>query len=357
VRVGLCIGVPPSVLFDALISRLPLSGADPVPILEMLSCLVARDRSVLPRAIDARTALGDAEWLKLLSAIDSSYFADTSQESVESIRDCVTPLIEDVDTDPERILGALDAFYLLVEIDGRYARTSHHLSLLNIPDLTVHFIRLLHHPASDRVQLAALKVLSRSFDLRSELVHTCLRRQMINLDNFGHFCHESMVGERQEALRMLLECINESKLRPFYMDCLPLLVRILCSIDVDTDRGWISYDCLSILAQCVTEFGRPAVLLLKQADIITPLIESIWRMSSEEYFSNNLHVCDILAALLQNDIREHGDDGATLHPWMVRLVESEEGLPGLEGSDAYTCRRMTDVYDGQRDVLLTCVVG
>jgi hypothetical protein len=332
VRVALCLGVPSSVLFDALISRLPLSGAASDLILEMLSCLLVGDCSLLTRAIDTRTALGDAAWLKLLSAIDWPYLADTSQESVKSIRDCVTPLILDETTNSERLLDALNVFYCLVGPDGNYATKAKQRLMINIPDIDVHLIRLLHHPSCDRVQLVALKMLSRSFEVQPGLVYKCLRRQMINLDNFGHFCHEWMVGESQVPLRMIVLHIgHKSMLRPFYMDCLPLLVRILWSIDCRRTQ----YDCLSIIAPCVRDVGRPAVLLLMQEDIITPLIKLIWRVSYDDHFSNNLRACDILAAFLENDIREHGDDGVTLHPWMVRLVESEEGLPGLEGSDAH----------------------
>jgi hypothetical protein len=340
VRVGLCLGVPTSVPFDALLSKLQSADADPVSILIMLSCILGGDSSLLARAVDARIAVGDdAAWLKLLSAVRWPNLSTISKESLKSIRDCVTPLILDETTNPAVLLDALKVFYCLVERDENDAIKAKQRFMIDIPDIHVHLIRLLHHPASDRVQVAALKMLSRSFELRPRLMRKCLRRQLINLDNFGHFCHESMMGESQEPLSMIVQYMDEPTLRPFYMDCLPLLVRILCSIDVDADRRLTSYDCLYIIDQSVMEFGRPAVLLLMQVDIITPLIELIECAPFCGGFTNNLHVCDILAALLQNDIREHGDDGRTLHPWMLQLVESVEGLEGLEGTHEYTRHR------------------
>jgi hypothetical protein len=330
--------MPTSVLFDALHSKLPLADAELDSILEMLSCLLCGDRSLLTRAIDARIAIGDdAAWLKLLTAVADPIIDAISMQSLATIRQCVTPLIQGVDANPAQLLDGLIVMQrLLAEHDnGVDAIKSKRRSLLNIPDLAAHLIRLLHHPSSDRVQLTALKVLSRALELIPALMHACLRGRLINTENFGHFCSESMDRESDCAIYGVVYYINrESTIRPFYIDFLPLLVRILRSPHDDHHMARAQYYCLEIITRCMSEVGRPAVELLLQHDPIGLLIDFILVAPFSYGASRDSCVCDILAALLKNDIDDHGDDGVMLHPWMAQLVDSARGLAGLEGTHA-----------------------
>jgi hypothetical protein len=324
--------VPSSVLFDALLSKLQSTDADPVSILEMLSCLLGGDSSLLTRAIDARIAVGDdAAWLKLLSSVRSPNWNvhQLPMEVFKTIRDCVTSIIQDVDADPEVLLDALTIVYRSVE------KKTWTRALLDTPGLEVDLIRLLRHPASVGIQLTALKVLTRSFELRSELMPECLRDHLINLENFGHFCSESMIGESQSTLYTIVYYINrESTIHPFYMGFLPLVVLIMRVRRNDYDTTWTQYYCLQIIRRCVSEVGRPAAEWLLQHDPIRLLIDSILVPPFRHGVSSNWCVCCILAALLISDVDDHGDDGVTLHPWMARLVGSKKGLLGLEGTHA-----------------------
>jgi hypothetical protein len=342
------------VLFDALLSNLQSADADPVSIQEVLSCLSGGDSSLLTRAMDARTALGDAAWLKMLTATDLAGLSDTS---VDSIRDCVTPLILDETTNSAVLLDAFYVFYRLVSPYGNDAIKAKQRFMIDIPDIDVHLIRLLHHPASDRVQIMALNTLGRAFELIPGLARKCLRDRVINYGNFGHFCSKSMIGESDHAIYGIVDCIKrESTIQPYYVDLLPIVMSILYATD-DANLPWLQQQAVVIIARCVAEVGRPAELLLLQANFIPRLI---WWVGSALVpfdfkfgFSPTLPGCDILAAVMKSDIDDHGDDSATLHPWIVQLVESKRGLTRLEGTQ-HACMDSPLTIDGHDGRMACC---
>jgi hypothetical protein len=335
VRVGLCLGVPSSVLFDGLISALRFA-LHANPIIDMLLLLLGANFSLSYRVIGARTEIGnDITWLKLLGWVCYPLIHEVvPMESMKALRQCVTPIIQDVDADPTVLLDALTVIIRFIEDDGCEASVSRQKCLVNTSGIEVHLIRLLHH-SSERIQLCALKLLTRSLQLIPGLIHTCLREHRINFENFAHFCSESMVGESQKEIRSIVHLLtHQSTILDSYDDFLPLLVLILRSTCDGVALMSAQSDCLTLISRCVDEVGRPAEQWLLQHDLVPLLIASI-RLSSlssgaDHSRDHNLTIYEILRALMWSHLDHHADDGATLHPWMVQLVDSPRGRKGIE---------------------------
>jgi hypothetical protein len=335
--------VPLSVLFDGLISNVrssQLSWLGAGPVLELLSSLLEADHTLLTHAIDARTAFGDdVTYLRLLSVVSHPNIDAIPLESIATLRACVATLVSDAHTQTGQLLDALNILNRLVELDVDEDVAWKQRALLAVPGLTPHFFRLLDH-SSNRVRIAAMNVLNRSMRLAPILMAQYLRSHHINCHHLGQLCRNDMVTDCQTALRWIVHLITrESLIVDAYDDFLPLLVRILRSTGGGEDMVRARLDSMRLLAHCVDQVGRPAEELLLQFDAIPLLIDSIGvdtLLGGARLQSHNLHIFHILRALLTSDIDAHGDDGATLHPWMAQLVDSKQGLAGLEGTHPFT---------------------
>jgi hypothetical protein len=325
--------VPTSVLFDALLSKFVSCrslGVDTTAILDQLTSLLSKHPELLIRVIAARSVLADdAMWLKLMAAMKWACLWNISKQSVKSIRDCVTPLILDELTDPELLLDALTAVSHLILFDGDDSVVPKQRSLLNMPGIVPHLIRLLHHSYTG-IQAAALEVLRRSLQLIAGLMRTCLRGRLINMENFGHFCIDPLVANTGYELESIVRQITfESRMRSSYADILPLLVRMLRVAQLHESH----FDCLNLIARCLAEVGRPAEMMLLQHDPIPLLFELIFGSPCEFGicgFHRDLAILDILEAIMQGHANVQTDNGVRLHTWMAQLMDNECALAGLE---------------------------
>jgi hypothetical protein len=354
--------------FDSLTSRLQSTSTDRRPMVDMhlMRNLLAADSSLLGRAILTRTAFGhDAMWLKLLTVVEYPALYVIPMASIKIIRECVKPIVRNVNTESALLIDALTVLHRMIEHDGDEQVATKHKYLLKIAGLEGHLIRLLHG-SSRAVQIAALNVLSRSFRLVPSLMTQCLRSHHISIHNFGHFCTEPMVLESQNALSWLVYSISHAPtVRSSYADILPLLLRILRAKFSFGAMLRARHGCVVCIVRCVDEVGRPAETLLLQLDSPSLLIDSILPAPSKFFHDelvistgrqrmriHNFSIFRILKVLLTHP---SDCDECMLHPRLEKLVVSY-GLADLEGTRAYTSRsaHANALMDAGRPSLIPC---